>query len=231
MMVSFESIRFSNRYIGNNWLRKNFDSPYHESTLTQKLQKGLHENHHAGHRRRIADAIPIKRTVFHPQISTDSGKHVLLDCGEGATRQMVRANINPADVGVVFLTHLHHDHICDFPYFVISGWMLNRNNAPVLLGPKGTKRFCDHLFEDGAYQADFMARSAYPLRQAIFGAVRPDVREISPGLVYEDDEFRVVAAHVDRLPHEVCECFGVRVEVEGKSIAFSGRHPALRCHG
>ena len=32
-------------------------------------------------------------------ISSDAGKHYLFDCGEGAARQMVRANINPADGG------------------------------------------------------------------------------------------------------------------------------------
>ena len=155
-------------------------------------------------------------------VSTDSGRHYLLDCGEGATRQMVRANVNPADVGVVFLTHLHHDHICDFPYFVISGWMLNRTTSPILLGPKGTKHFARHLFEDGAFRADFVARSAYALRKENLQAVRPDVREITPGLVYEDDEVRIIAGHVEHLPHEVCECFGVRIEAEGKVVAFSG---------
>jgi ribonuclease Z len=155
-------------------------------------------------------------------VSTDSGRHYLLDCGEGATRQMVRADINPADVGVVFLTHLHHDHICDFPFFVISGWMLNRTTSPILLGPKGTQHFAKHLFEDGAFQADFVARSAYSLRKENLQAVRPDVREIEPGLVYEDEEVRIIAGHVDHLPHEVCECFGVRIEAEGKVVAFSG---------
>ena len=69
-------------------------------------------------------------------ITTESGKHYLFDCGEGATRQMVRADINPADVGLVFLTHLHHDHISDFPYFVISSWMLVEPS----MWPASTKR-------------------------------------------------------------------------------------------
>jgi len=155
-------------------------------------------------------------------ISLDSGKHYLFDCGEGATRQMVRANVNPADVGVVFLTHLHHDHIGDFPYFVISSWMMNRKGSPVLLGPKGTRNFARHLFEDGAFHTDFAARSAYPLRQANIEAVRPDVREISPGLVYQDDEVKIHALHVDHIPEHICECFGVRFEAEGKVVAFSG---------
>jgi ribonuclease Z len=155
-------------------------------------------------------------------VSTNAGKHYLFDCGEGATRQMVRANINPADVGLVFLTHLHHDHISDFPYFVISSWMLNRKGSPILLGPKGTKNFVNHLFEDGAYRADFMARSAYPVRKENIDAVRPDVREIAPGVVFEDSDIRITALHVDHLPHEICECFGVRIEADGKVVAFSG---------
>ena len=155
-------------------------------------------------------------------ISTDSGKHYLFDCGEGATRQMVRANVNPADVGLVFLTHLHHDHIADFPYFVISSWMLNRKGSPILLGPKGSKHFCDHLFESGAFRTDFLARSAYPLRKENIEAVRPAVREIEPGVVYQDADIKIIAQHVDHLPHDVCECFGVRVEADGKVVAFSG---------
>lgn len=155
-------------------------------------------------------------------ISTDSGRHYLLDCGEGATRQMVRANINPADVGVVLLTHLHHDHISDFPYFVISSWMLNRTDAPLVLGPRGTKRFVGHLFEDGAFHADFLARSSLQARKDNIAAVRPEVREMSPGLVYEDGDIRITANHVEHLPHHICECFGVRLELEGKVLAFSG---------
>ena len=30
-------------------------------------------------------------------VTLDNGAHYLLDCGHGATRQMVRANVNPAD--------------------------------------------------------------------------------------------------------------------------------------
>ena len=155
-------------------------------------------------------------------LSLESGRHYLFDCGEGATRQMVRANVNPAEVGLVFLTHLHHDHISDFPNFVISGWLLNRQGRPRVLGPRGTRRFVRHLFEDGAFDADFQARSSLQARRNNIDAVRPDVIEIAPGIVHEDDELRIIAAHVEHLPHHICECFGVRIEAEGKVVAFSG---------
>ena len=54
----------------------------------------------------------------------------------GITRNMVRANVSPADVPFVFLTHLHHDHICDFPLFAITSWMWNRQGSPIVVGPK-----------------------------------------------------------------------------------------------
>ena len=41
---------------------------------------------------------------------------------------------NPADVPFVFLTHLHHDHICDFPIFAITGWMWGRVGRPIRRG-------------------------------------------------------------------------------------------------
>lgn len=155
-------------------------------------------------------------------LSLEGDRHYLFDCGEGATRQMVRANVDPAKVGLVFLTHLHHDHICDYPYFIISSWMLNRVGSPVVLGPKGTRHFVDHLFGDGAYRTDYMARSAYPVRQQNLEAVRPDVREISPGVVFQDDLIKITADWVEHIPRDICECFGVRIEAEGKVIAFSG---------
>ena len=64
---------------------------------------------------------------------TVRGRHYLFDCGHGATRQMVRAGTDPATVDVIFLSHLHYDHIADFPYFMIATWMCNRAVAPVVV--------------------------------------------------------------------------------------------------
>lgn len=151
-----------------------------------------------------------------------NGRHFLFDCGAGTTRKLVEANVNPADVELVCLTHLHHDHICDYPAFIITAWMFDRPESSVLLGPTGVKHFADHLFEDGAFKGDFDARSYYPSRQKNIAAVRPEIREMTPGTVYEDDDIRIIADLVDHIPQEISPCFGVRIEAEGKAIAFSG---------
>lgn len=155
-------------------------------------------------------------------VTLDNGSHYLFDCGAGTVRNMIKANANPVDVKAIFLTHLHHDHICDFPLFVITGWMWDRPTSPIVLGPRGTKHFCDMLFEGGAFDSDFRARSAFPLRQENLDAIRPDVREVKPGLAYEDDDVKIYCDFVDHIPREISQCFGIRLEAEGKSMAFSG---------
>lgn len=155
-------------------------------------------------------------------VTLDNGRHYLLDCGAGITRNMVRANVSPGDVTAVFLTHLHHDHVCDFPLFVITGWMWDREDSPVVIGPRGTAHFCRNLFEGGAFKADFEARAHYPRRQKNLAAVRPKVLECEPGLAYQDEHVTIHCDWVDHIPRQISECFGVRLEAEGKSVAFSG---------
>jgi ribonuclease Z len=146
----------------------------------------------------------------------------MLDCGHGATRQLMRVDVNPADVGDLFLTHLHHDHVCELPFFVISGWILNRVGALNIFGPDGTKKLVGHLFENGAFDADIRARGAYPARQANMEAIRPNVTEYASGVICDDGELRVTAALMDHIPAEISPCYGFRIEAEGKTVVFSG---------
>ena len=155
-------------------------------------------------------------------ITLDNGAHYLMDCGHGATRQLVRADVNPADVRTIFLTHLHHDHIGELPFFVISSWMLNAVGAPLIIGPAGTKRFAGHLFEGGAFDIDIRARAHYPARMSNIDAVRPQIREYTAGTIYSDDHVRVTAIEVDHIEPEIARCYGLRFEAEGKVVAYSG---------
>jgi ribonuclease Z len=154
-------------------------------------------------------------------VSVD-GRHYLLDIGHGTTRQLVRANIDPSTVNHLFISHLHFDHIEDAGYFLIATWMQNRQVKPSIYGPPGTRRFIGHLLEDGAFQADIQARAQYRQRADTIEMVRPAVHEFSPGLVFQDDLVKVYADYVDHIPSEILHCFGFRIEVAGKVLAFSG---------
>ena len=150
-------------------------------------------------------------------------RNYLFDCGHGATHQMVRANVDPATVNTVFLSHLHHDHIADFAYFMIATWICNRQVAPVVVGPPDTQHFVDSLLANGAFRKDIEARVQYPVRQKNFDVMTPDVRECEPGIVFEDDLVKVQACYVEHIPREISPCFGLRMDtVDGKSVVFSG---------
>jgi ribonuclease Z len=155
-------------------------------------------------------------------LTLDSGRHVLLDCGHGATINMVRANVNPADVGLILITHLHHDHISDLPFFLLESWILNRTGSPVIVGPNGIQHFIRSVLEGGAFDVDIRARAKYPARQANMEAIRPVVREYEAGVIFQDQELRVTAWEVDHIPTEISRCYGFRIEAAGKIIAFSG---------
>jgi ribonuclease Z len=155
-------------------------------------------------------------------LTLDNGRHFLIDCGHGATRQLMRIDVNPADVSHLLLTHLHHDHVCELPFFAISGWILGRAGTLDIRGPRGTRHLSSHLFEGGAFDVDIRARSAYPLRRSNIEAIRPRVTEYEAGVVLSDPDIRIIADRVEHIPPEISPCYGLRMEAEGKVVTFSG---------
>ena len=154
---------------------------------------------------------------------TVGGRHYMFDCGHGATHQLIRSNIHPATVDTIFLSHLHYDHIADFAFFLLTTWITDRQNPPVVVGPPGTRGFVDHQFADGAFAKDIEARAAYGNRQWNLHVLKPDVRECEPGIVFEDELVRVTACYVEHIPREISPCFGLRLDTaDGKSVVFSG---------
>ncbi|WP_264214275.1 MBL fold metallo-hydrolase [Leisingera thetidis] len=154
-------------------------------------------------------------------------KTYLLDMGTGATRKMIESAIHPLSVEAIFLTHLHFDHTADLPVFVIGSWMADRQGAIPIYGPPGTSESVAHLFEDGAFDTDIKARAKYPQRQGNLEVLRPDVHTIKPGVIFVDDRLKVTAMPVDHIPPETCECYGLKLESEGKTLVFSSDTTAL----
>ncbi len=154
-------------------------------------------------------------------------KTYVLDIGTGATRKMIEAFIDPLSVEALFLTHLHFDHTADLPAFIIGSWMSDRQTTPVIYGPEGTSVFVGHLFEGGAFDVDITARAKYPQRQSNLNVLKPDVRMMQPGGIFEDDRLRVTALPVDHIPPEICPCYGLKLETDTKTVVFSGDTTAL----
>jgi ribonuclease Z len=55
-------------------------------------------------------------------IETDSAK-ILLDAGPGVVRQLKLANISPAEIDAVIISHCHGDHTLGFPFFLYADFV------------------------------------------------------------------------------------------------------------
>ncbi|MGQ9759305.1 MAG: ribonuclease Z [Candidatus Methanomethylicaceae archaeon] len=69
------------------------------------------------------------------------GKLILLDCGEGTQRQLMRAGYSLCRKMMVLITHLHGDHVFGLPGMIQSMNLLNRVHPLEVYGPKGLKDF------------------------------------------------------------------------------------------
>jgi ribonuclease Z len=77
------------------------------------------------------------------------GRVVVLLIGEGTQRQMVAAHIGFSRVKLIFITHLHGDHVLGVPGLLQSMTLQRREEPLAVYGPRGLHAFLQE------YQAHF----------------------------------------------------------------------------
>ncbi|MFL5296817.1 MAG: MBL fold metallo-hydrolase [Phenylobacterium sp.] len=168
-----------------------------------------------------------------------NGQAYLVDFGAGVVRRAKAAAVDrgvralePTNLRVAFVTHLHSDHTVGYPDLILTPWVLGRRVPLEVYGPPGIKAMTDHLLE--AYRADFETRTrpetASGGQTAAGHAV--NAHEIGPGLVYKDANVTVTAF---RTQHAM-ESFGYRFDTADRSIVISGDTSPTQatidaCHG
>lgn len=163
----------------------------------------------------------------------------MVDFGLGCVRSAHEAGLRGKDFKAGFITHLHSDHVAEFPAFLMWNW-----GAPVegfahpisIHGPgqdinhpqgaelSGTRGLVHHTLE--AFSYDLNIRVTDEARPVMSDLIRPveislpnDAAE-EPFLIYEDDHVKVTAVLVDHPP--VHPAFGFRFDTVDGSITFSG---------
>lgn len=145
-------------------------------------------------------------------------ERLLFDAGRGATTGMMCADVNPADVTKVFITHLHSDHVISLPELIVSPWASQGRRAPLeVWGPSGTQSMMRKFEEALAF--DIHIRRDVDEKFPAEG-VRVVATDIEEGLVYESNGVAVTAFLVDHGP--VKPAFGYRVDFRGRSVVISG---------
>jgi len=90
------------------------------------------------------------------------GDRLLVDCGEGTQRQLLRSDVGLVDLEHVFLTHLHADHVLGLPGMLKTFGLRGREVPITVYGPRGTRALLEAL-------GVVVGRVAYPLEVVELG--------------------------------------------------------------
>jgi ribonuclease Z len=91
-----------------------------------------------------AGSVPTARRGLPASLIRRGADRILLDCGEGTQRQLLRS-VGLADITDVFLTHLHTDHWLGLPGMLKSFDLRDRDRPLDVYGPPGVTRLFEAL--------------------------------------------------------------------------------------
>lgn len=143
------------------------------------------------------------------------GRRIVVDCGLGVARGLVEAGMSLKDLDLVFVTHLHSDHVLELGALLHTAWTAGLDRPVRVFGPPGT----------GHYWTRFVQALDFDIEIRIADEGRPDIRQLveveeySEGNVLEEGGLRVRALRVDHPP--VTDCFALRFDHAEGSIVFS----------
>lgn len=103
------------------------------------------------------------------------GDRLLIDCGEGTQRQLLRSEIGLVDLEDVFVTHFHADHYLGLPGMLKTFALRGREVPLTVYGPRGLRALFAEL-------AMIFGRLTY----------RVDTVELEPGDAIRRDGYAVV---------------------------------------
>jgi ribonuclease Z len=156
-----------------------------------------------------------------------NGRHFVFDIGRGAIQRIAQKGLPIANLGPLFISHHHVDHIGEFANYLITSWIEGRREPLLVYGPPGTAAIVDVLMAS-VYDRDVAFRTQ---GETAFGPfVGAKVVEVRGGQIVEGDGWRVRCEEVEhghKLPFgEVFRqrwiCHAYRLESEGKVFSYSG---------
>ena len=152
----------------------------------------------------------------------------LVDFGAGIVRRAKGAvaergisALEPTNLRVVFVTHLHSDHTVGYPDLIFTPWVTGRRFPLEVYGPTGIKDMSAHILE--AYRVDGDSRAKQHAEKLFTVGTFPEARavqahEIKPGVVYKDANVTVTAF----ASKHTIESYGYRFDTADRSIVISG---------
>ncbi|HEX6839884.1 MAG TPA: MBL fold metallo-hydrolase [Stellaceae bacterium] len=146
-----------------------------------------------------------------PALMVSCGGHrVLIDCGEGTQRQILRAGLGFRRLDRVLLTHRHLDHVLGLGGLIATLGLLRAGGALRIHGGRAT--------------LDFVLRYLKALWPEGGAPIDIELIALEPGMVIQEKDFAVRCFPVS---HRDVESFGFRFEVPARRHLLPDRLAAL----
>lgn len=126
-----------------------------------------------------AGSSPSPRRGLPATLVRRGGDRLLVDCGEGTQRQLMRS-VGLVELEELLITHFHADHVLGLPGMLKTYTLRQRERALTVHGPRGLRRLFDSL-------APVIGRLTFPI----------DLVELEPNDELERDGYRIAAFEVD----------------------------------
>ncbi|WP_106478792.1 MBL fold metallo-hydrolase [Phytohalomonas tamaricis] len=153
------------------------------------------------------------------------GEAYVFDMGAGANKRAIQAAqrlgiepLYPTHIKYLFFTHLHSDHILDYPELLGTYWWRRADQLNVF-GPVGTQAMSEGVYTMLADDTETRLKDKSPVTNR--NAHRAIVQEFdAPGVVFEDNGVRVEAFPVTHGDWD--KAYGYKVTTPDKTIVISG---------
>mgnify|MGYP003118916180 FL=1 len=158
---------------------------------------------------------------------------IVMDHGPGAAHRLLEAGCHPTRVTHAFISHMHYDHMMDYPRLLLQRWDIGAGKIPELkvYGPQPLARITDRIIgEDSVFGLDIESRVSHQASKDVYvsrGGIlprqkpKPEIHEVVPGDVIEGKDWRITvgeAAHFQ----PILDCLGFRMETEAGTLVYSG---------
>lgn len=133
----------------------------------------------------------------------------LIDFGATSLAALKRAGVDIGTIPLIFITHLHGDHVGGLPFLLLEASLVHKRTAPLTIaGPPGLKahlpKLTEALFPGTPLELTFEL----------------EVLELAPDIKHEVHGITLTPYLVKHAPTLVCT--GLRFELGDKVLAYSG---------
>lgn len=145
-------------------------------------------------------------------IRRQRGRSILVDAGPTVGMGLQRCSVDTAEIGQVFITHLHGDHVAGWPFLLLHMVFLEGRSASLeVLGPEGVEACLGGLAELCYGDVFPGGKAPFPLRFRELAVREDDGVDCGDGVTVD-------ILPLEHHPSSIAYCF----HLGGKNVGISG---------